>query len=175
MRLFLVLLGLGGALLPGCDSPQPTGQPPAMSPRQHTMLPNVPVPIGFRIVPERSVARESGRLRVAQVEFEGRGQPDDVADFYTQYMPAAKFQLKQRRFDVGDYLMRFESDAEECNVRVKPRGQLVTIVIDLGPLGAATTAADQSVPAVREARPARRPPPPPLDEDKPRPAPVSPP
>jgi len=126
--------GLGG----GSSSPGVSTGPPA-SPVQHTMLQNIPLPVGFRLVPERSVARESGQFRVAQCEFEGGTNPDAVTRFYIEYMPTAKFTLRQKRFDSGEYLLRFESDAEECNVRVRPKSSGSTLVIDIGPISKGTT------------------------------------
>ena len=69
------------------DSRQASSQNPAASPVQHAMLEGIPIPVGFRMVPERSVARESGRLRIAQCEFEGHTTPERVQRFYLDYMP----------------------------------------------------------------------------------------
>ncbi len=54
-------LVLAGLLLPGCESPGGSAQggvagPPA-DPVQHPLLQNIPLPVNFRMVPERSVAR----------------------------------------------------------------------------------------------------------------------
>ncbi len=135
----LVCLVIGSGVL-GCSTYTPSSsrvsaaQSPPASPRQHTMLENIPIPVGFRMVPERSVARESGRLRVAQCEFQGSTVPEHVAAFYQNYMPSAKFALKQRRLDNGEYKLRFESDSEECNIYVKPAKTSTVLVVDIGPL-----------------------------------------
>ncbi len=139
-RIYRATLGLAllVAIMAGCesagDAQMPTGQPPPTAPRQHPVLEHIPLPMGFAMVPERSVARLAGPLRVAQCEFEGTGAVDDVAEFYLKHMPAAKFTLRDKRFDAGTWLMRFESRTEECNIRVKPKGKRAVIVIDLGPL-----------------------------------------
>jgi len=131
-------LALLAGVVAGCESDgnaqTPTGQPPPTAPRQHPVLEHIPLPMGFAMVPERSVARLAGPLRVAQCEFEGTGAVDDVAEFYAKHMPAAKFTLRDKRFDAGTWLMRFESRTEECNIRIKPKGKRSVIVIDLGPL-----------------------------------------
>ncbi len=112
---------------------QATEQPPAQA-RQHSLLENIPLPQGFTMVPERSVAHQSGQTRVAQCEFRGHTDPDGVSRFYVRYMPTARFTLRQKRFDNGEYMLRFESDTEECNVRVKPGKLNTTLVIDISPL-----------------------------------------
>jgi len=130
---------LGAALSVGCESTgggmaqAPPGGPPS-SPVQHPLLENIPLPVGFQMVPERSVARQMGELRLAQCEFEGPTRADAVVRFYVEYLPTAKFTLRQQRFDNGEYSLRFESDKEECNVRVRGKGPKTVLVIDIAPL-----------------------------------------
>ncbi len=126
-----------GLLLTGCYSMggnTTDTQPPPASPREHTLLRGIPLPVGFRMVPERSVATESGRFRVAQCEFEGSTDPERVSRFYVDYMPSAHFTLKKKRFDNGEYALRFESNDEECNVRVREARGRTVLVLDVGPL-----------------------------------------
>jgi len=149
----LVALGWVGALA-GCQSGgdatgSPAGASPPASALQHPLLENIPLPAGFYLVPERSVARAAGSLRVAQCEFQGSLSPDAVARFYVEYMPAAKFTLRQRRFDNGEHSLRFESDAEECNVRTKPKGGKTVLVVDIGPLSKGFTEREGQPPVRR--------------------------
>jgi len=143
-----LLLTSGCQGLSGGGGTTTVAQGPPASPVQHTMLQNIPVPVGFRVVPERSVGRESGQFRVAQFEFEGSTNPDAVARFYSEYMPAAKFTLRQKRFDNGQYFMRFESDTEECNVRIGTRSSKTLLVIDVGPLPRGATEREPQPPPV---------------------------
>jgi hypothetical protein len=124
--------------LPGCKSSgeaQMVGDAPPAAPVQHPLLENIPLPTGFKIVPEHSVARLAGSMRVANCEFEGSLPPDAVARFYVEYMPTAKFTLRSKRFENGEYAIRFESDTEECNVRIIYKSNKSILLIDLGPLG----------------------------------------
>jgi hypothetical protein len=130
----------GAMVLSGCQSYQGTSssggssQGPPASPVQHSLMRNIPLPVGFELQPERSVAHESGQLRVAQLEFTGNASPEQVTRFYVNHMPSARFVLKKRRFDNGEYELRFESAAEECNVRVRGGRTQTTLVIDVSPL-----------------------------------------
>jgi len=135
----LGLAGLGG----GCQSPEQTeaigpgastASGAAVMPVQDPMLENLPVPMGFRRVPERSLARATGKLRMAQCEYEGSTSPADLVRFYESQMPTAQFALKERRLDAGVYSLRFESDSEVCNLRIKRAKSKTILVIDLGPL-----------------------------------------
>lgn len=137
-----VLAGL--AATAGCESMSAggsdgnAGRGGGPSPRQHALLQNIPIPAGFQLVPERTVARKSGQLRVALCEFEGGTDADRVVRFYLDYMPSAKFVLKKEDFVHGEHQMRFESDDEECAIRVKSSRSKTTLVIDLGPLAKGT-------------------------------------
>ncbi len=130
-----------GALLFGCanvnttsNTTLSTSHGTAASAVQHPFLENIPLPQGFRLVPERSVARESGRYRMAKCEFEGAVAPEQVTAFYQNYMPSAQFRLKTRNLEAGEYRLRFESGTEECNIRVSRHRGTTVLVVDLGPL-----------------------------------------
>jgi hypothetical protein len=134
----LALLGL--LVLVGCNTYSGTttatsadGAPPA-SAAQHPILEGVPIPVGFRMVSERSVARQTGRFRMAKVEFVGGTSPEQVTAFYQNYMPSAQFTLKTRNLEAGEYKLRFESPSEECNIRVTRNSGRTVLVVDLGPL-----------------------------------------
>lgn len=112
---------------------------PAASPVQHPMLENIPLPVGFQIVDDRSNAWKSGQIRWGNCEFEGGISPEKVRSFYVEYMPSAKFTLRQERLDGGEYHLRFESDSEECNVRIKRAKLKTSLVLTIGPLPKGTT------------------------------------
>ena len=130
---------LAGVCLWGCESfgnsgTQGVSQSPSPSPVQHPMLQNIPLPVGFQMVADRSSARESDHFRWAQCEFEGQLSPEAVTSFYLNYMPSAKFTVKKKGLERGEAFLYFESDTEECNIRVR-RAKLKTILfLDLGPL-----------------------------------------
>ena len=145
---------LAGVGVLGCESfggnRQPTGGAgPAASPMQHPALENIPLPLGFQIVPERSVATSSGQVRVAKFEFQGGSPVDDVVTFYAKYMPSAKFVLREKDFDNGGYVLRFENDTEVCNVRVRSVKSKTVLVLEIRPLPKGSTEREAK-PAVRQ-------------------------
>ncbi len=149
------LLAATAGILAGCNgmgsttnATAPTTDPPA-SARQHTLLENIPLPIGFRLVPERSVASKAGQWRVAQCEFAGDTHPDAIARFYVHHMPSARFTLRKQRFDSGEYQLRFESEREECNVRVRRETGDTRLVIDIAPLPKGSAEPRTNRPATR--------------------------
>lgn len=146
-----LLLCVAGGCATYSSAPQTTSaaESPAASPRQHAMLENIPLPVGFRMVYERSVAKDFGRYRMAKCEFQGSSPPDTVARFYQSYMPSAQFVLRTRSLEAGTYDLRFESATEECNIRVSPSREGTVLVVDLGPLPQGTPERDAAPPVPR--------------------------
>lgn len=141
LRMTWMAAAAGGLLalsLAGCDFSSRTSEGPAVVPQpatpvQHPLLKNFPLPAGFRIVPERSVAKEAGPLRIARCEFEGHARPEEVVRFYEKYMPTAGFEFKERRYLESEYELRFESASETCTLRIRPQRSKSVLWVDLGP------------------------------------------
>lgn len=146
--------GLLGGLVSGCQNYSGTttsarnGATPPASPVQHRLLHNVPVPVGFQLNRDRSNAWASGQIRWASCEFEGHSSADQVAAFYTRHMPSAKFVLKKESLEGGESHMRFVSDREECDIRIRESSGGTKLTINIGPLPKGT--------AERQSKPARR-------------------
>ena len=149
------------ALLTGCQlfgggtgdpGGQALGPGSAAPPLQHQMLEGIPVPVGFRMIPAHSTIQVIGTTRVGRCEFEGATAPDATARFYLEQMPAARFSLDLKRLDAGEYTLRFDSDSEECTIRLKPVKDTTVLIIDIGPLAKGSAEREAAVPA-------RRPPP----------------
>ena len=115
---------------PMANNPDGAPVPAAM---EHPLLKGIPIPAGFQLVQDRSRARHQGATREAQCEFQGSLVPGEVVRFYEHYMPTAGFGLGPKIFVQGQYTLRFESTAEECNIVVKRTGFNTTLVIDIGP------------------------------------------
>ena len=85
-------------------------------------------------MPERSVARTSGQLRIAKCEYSGRVTPGALNRWFKEYMPTGGFKLIEDRLDSGTYHMRYESDAEECLLTIRPAAfNKTTLIVELGP------------------------------------------
>lgn len=150
-------------LASGCESAGPTrdGSMRASEAVQFPMLMGVPLPRGFEVVPERSVARESGRFRVARYEFVGSATRNALHEFFLNHMPGAGFKLMQRRDEGGVYDLRFESGTEECAIRIGEKSfNQAYFIVDVGPLpsGPAPAMEDPTAPSARDSRgaPGRR-------------------
>lgn len=107
---------------------------PMTSAVRHPTLDDFPVPNGFTLVDDHSQSRTSGSLRMVQYEFSGSTPRGTIARFYKEKLPGAGWTLRHERFDRGMYVLRFESDKEECDLRIRPEGRKTLINVDIGPL-----------------------------------------
>jgi hypothetical protein len=134
----VALAALTGVILGpiGCASTGagPEAGTPLPTPVQHATLAGIPLPQGFSYVPDRSVFFHSGQIRGGIFEFSGVNEPLVVYKFYQTHMPSAGFTLKQSGGDRGVYTLRFDSEAEECNVKVLKEKAKTVLVIRLDPL-----------------------------------------
>jgi len=93
---------------------------PTASAVRDPVLRDLPKPAGFALDLDRSIWFASGKYRLARCEYAGGLDRSQVKNFYEEYMPSAGFELRESSLDQGVYVMRFESTAEVCEVRVRP-------------------------------------------------------
>jgi len=132
------------ALLTGCAStgPMVAGEPPPIPQAlERPELRGIPVPEGFRLVPERSQSWDRGGLREARCELEGQAAPLEVKRFYDKYLPEARFTPGPWVFNNGEYTLRYQSSTEDCIVIIRSQAELLgrktVLKIDVGPKTAA--------------------------------------
>lgn len=126
-------------LLPGCAtfnagggaSPGGSSNSRAM---QHPLLTGIPLPAGFDLVEKESVHSSSGSMRVAKCVFKGSLRSSETAKFYKEQMAAGGgWTLRSESFDQGIYDQRYESDREECFVRISHGGMGTRVTLDVKP------------------------------------------
>ena len=105
-----------------------SGDGRSASAMQHPTLEGIPIPAGFELVGDRSFHHASGRLRYANCEFQGDGDPAAVERFYRKHMPSAGFTLRQTSSGRGEYVLEFDSSNERSTVRAR-RDKFKTILI----------------------------------------------
>jgi hypothetical protein len=152
MSLAVCGLAVCGLTVCGCDSGGlSSGRKVAAAPVQHPMLENIPLPADAIEQPERSVGRRSGRFRVGKFEFLTANDPLTVMRFYRELMPTAGYRLRTEVAEGGVYDMRFDSDVEECAIRIIPgRMSKTRLIVDVGPIPRGpAAAANEPDPAAR--------------------------
>jgi len=79
-------------------------------------IPDVPVPIGFKIDKGRSRTFEAAGLRYADHVYKGRADGLAVRDFYSRHMPINRWVLVTRMMVQGEITLDFEKETERCRV-----------------------------------------------------------
>ena len=98
---------------------------------------------------DRSFGWSSGQLRHANYVFSGDTAPARVGRFFEEYMPSAGFILRQKRFDRGEYVLEFESNAERSAVRIKRIKFKTELIIDVSPRAKGTVEREMNPPKRR--------------------------
>lgn len=129
--IFLTIFVLSGcANFPQRDDMSKT--PGILEPSTAIKFSDIPVPSGFKIIPQNSYSFESSGIRVGVLKYIGKANPDQVVNFYREQMPMYKWSLLNV-VEYGDRLMNFERENETCIVSLAPKGSSISLMISLGP------------------------------------------
>jgi len=129
-------LAVLAALLAGCNSGSSSGgvsqtngtvQAPASTAGQNPPLavkfkpniPDVPVPMGFKLDESRSRNYDTGVARFVDHRYKGSKDKWDVARFYREQMPVSRWTYVTDVFAQGTYTLEFEKGSERCVVNVR--------------------------------------------------------
>ncbi len=93
---------------------------------------DVPVPAGFKLLPESSYSFESYGLRVGVLKYRGKAAPDRVVSFYKEQMPMYNWNLLNV-VEYGERLLNFDRENETCIINLLQKGNTVIITVSLGP------------------------------------------
>ncbi len=147
------LVGLAGLVsLTGLTACRTVTNEKSVDAVQYGMLPGIPVPEGFSVVPEHSAGRSSGQVRYGKYEYVGRLAPASLNRWYKDYMTKAGFKLLDERIESGVYTMLYSNEQELCDIRIKPGTFKRTILdIDVGPPPAAAPQKDATPDSRRKA------------------------
>jgi hypothetical protein len=93
---------------------------------------DVPVPMGFKLLPTNSYSFESAGVRVGVLKYRGKASPDQIVNFYKEQMPMYNWNLLNV-VEYGDRQMNFDRENETCVINIIPKGSSATIVASVGP------------------------------------------
>ena len=98
-----------------------TGDAMRIMAQQRPYFPDVPVPMGFQLVPDASEDSMTGRRRLyARHVYVGRADIYAVKNFYQDRMPQYKWHMVNDIHVAGVHDMRFEKGQESCSIRISP-------------------------------------------------------
>lgn len=127
---FLALTLSGCALFSKKD--KEIGSPALLEPQAVLKFTDIPVPVGFKLLPQNSYSFENSGMRVAVLKYRGKANPDQVVNFYKEQMPMYNWTLLNI-IEYGDRLMNFDRESETCIISLSARGNTVDITASLGP------------------------------------------
>ncbi|MDD5730676.1 MAG: hypothetical protein PHN57_06065 [Candidatus Omnitrophica bacterium] len=93
---------------------------------------DVPVPAGFKAIPQNSYSFESSGVRVGVLKYHGKADPDQVVNFYKEQMPINNWHLLNV-IEYGERVLNFDRENETCIVSLQAKGNSVTLTISVGP------------------------------------------
>ncbi len=126
----IILMTLGFS---GCVTVQrETMEIQSLEPSAMLRFSDVPVPYGFKILPEKSFILESGGVRAGILKYTGRANVEDVVHFYKTQMAIYNWALLNV-LEYGERMLNFERENEGCVVTVKSKGKRVVICVSLAP------------------------------------------
>jgi len=104
-----------------------------IEPQANLKLSDVPVPVGFRLIPKDSYSFESAGIRVALLKYQGKANPDQLVNFFKEQMMMYNWNLLNA-IEYGERMLNFDRDNETCIVNLTPKGNnAVIITISIGP------------------------------------------
>jgi len=98
------------------------GGRPEMVVADNLVIPDLPVPAGFKIDNDRSYFNVNPKTgtRVVFVTYRGRGDALALMNFFRQNMAISGWNPKEEAGDFGAYVLDFEKDKEAAEVRIVP-------------------------------------------------------
>ncbi len=109
-----------------------SGMPAVLEPSSAIKFSDVPVPVGFNILPQNSYSFETSGVRVGVLKYRGKASADQVVSFYKEQMPMYNWHLLNV-IEFGERMLNFERENETCIVDLSPKGSSCFLTISLGP------------------------------------------
>ena len=132
----LIFMGflLAGSLI-GCstfsDNSKSAGSG-MLEPQAILKFSDVPVPTGLKAMPTASYSFESSGVRVGVLKYQGKGNADQITNFYKEQMAMYNWNLINI-VEYGQRLLNFDRENETCIISLEPKGSNIILTISLGP------------------------------------------
>ena len=137
MRKAVVFTGLCLLLLTfaGCFTTRSSKSEQQLAVSKTLVIPDLPVPKGFKIDSEHSYfnVNPNSRTRVVFVTYKGRAEIGRLLEFYRENMPISGWALQKESCDFGAYTLSFTKEAEAAEVRITPGRLSSNVSISLNP------------------------------------------
>jgi len=111
----------------GCNGTQKANRPPEsnrvapipeLRAQARPPIPDLPVPVGFRLDEGKSRTFEAGGARYIDHVYRGGSDKFTVARFFKKQMQISRWTLMTSMFVQGDIRLDFEKGAERCSITI---------------------------------------------------------
>ena len=140
--ILMMLAGAAVIVVAGCDNGEPglseSGNSGILVSDQTQRIPDVPIPVDFKLVEERSRHFAAGDTRFIDHLYKGTADKFVTASFYRQRMPNVRWKLVTDRFVQGTVFLAFRKGTEECSISIIGDGSLLSptkLMIQVMPAG----------------------------------------
>ncbi len=117
---WVVTLVAIGVFAPGCNQGKAGTQEVRLIASSRPYEPDVPIPVGFKLVDEASEDRSTGVARLYMRHlYRGRADKHAVRGFYRDQMPLARWVRVSDGNVQGKITMRFEKGNESCTIGIQ--------------------------------------------------------
>lgn len=127
----VVVAALAAAGCEGIGSRKTSDDRLATTPRR--VIPDVPVPDGFRMDLDHTFYNSSGTIRSGYATYTGRAKMPMLVEFYKDNMPISGWALTNESGSGGSYILNYEKTAEQVAVKITPGTFYTTIVVSFLP------------------------------------------
>ncbi|MFC1674753.1 hypothetical protein ACFL1K_02540 [Candidatus Omnitrophota bacterium] len=131
----IALLGICMISSAGCaifGKGRPTESEAILESQILVKFPDIPVPAGFKLVPQDSYSFEGAGVRVGMLKYRGRADANQVVNFFKDQMVMYDWRFLNT-VEYGQRILNFDREDETCVINIIPRGRSVDIVFALGP------------------------------------------
>ena len=109
--------------------PQDVGDGLVASP--NPLIPDVPMPVGFKAVPSQSNWRYDGQVRVVNHVYQGHAKQGDAVEFYQRTLPDYNWTMTDMQ-SVGEAtVMRYVKGPEQLAISTRQGWGVSTITINI--------------------------------------------
>lgn len=127
---YSVIALCGCAAISGTDR-APTN-PALLEPQAVLKFSDVPVPVGFKLIPQDSYSFEASNVRVGLLKYQGKGNIEQVVNFFKEQMVMYNWDLLNA-VEYGQRLLNFNRESETCIISLLPKGNNIDITVAIGP------------------------------------------
>lgn len=95
------------------------------------LIPDVPMPVGFKAVPSQSNWHYNGQVRVVRHVYQGQAKTGDAAAFYQLYLPENNWSLVDIQAVGDSTVMNYNKGPETLTVTANQGWGVTTVTIDI--------------------------------------------